>query len=130
MTWEKFWTSWLAFWVVGGVPGLLGVAGIAYSLYLSRCQLEAIKEALKNSHYIYLWGPSLGKRGLIWSLLEISKIAGMVVWPRASLIIGEIDPVDLANFPLHLKRHLIIKMTLMSTCFLWMAAVAILLAFR
>lgn len=127
---EEFWKSWLAFWIVGGAPGLLSVAGIAYSLYLSHRHLDAIKEALKNSRYIYLWGPSLGKRGLIWSLLEISKIAGMVVWPWASLRIGELDPTDLENFPPRLKRHLIVNMTLMSTSFIWMLAVAVLLEFK
>ncbi len=75
MTAEEFWKSWLAFWLLAG-PSLLGFVSIAYSQYLSHCHLDAIKEALKNSRYIYLWGPSLGKRGLIWSLLEISKISG------------------------------------------------------
>ena len=92
--------------------------------------MDEIKEALKNSRYIYIWGTSLGKRGLIWSLWEISKIAGMVVWPRASLIVGELDSVDLENFPPHLKRRLIIKMTMTITAFTWMVAVAILLKFR
>lgn len=62
MTAEEFWKSWLAFWLLAG-PGLLGFVSIAYSQYLSHCHLDAIKEALKNSRYIYLWGPSLGKRG-------------------------------------------------------------------
>ncbi|MFO2462151.1 hypothetical protein OOJ96_19125 [Pseudomonas sp. 15FMM2] len=127
---EEFWKSWLAFWIVGGIPGLLAVAGIAYSLYLSRCHLDAIKDALKNSRYIYLWGPSLGKRGLLWSLYEIAKIAGMVVWPRADIHIGNVNPVDLENFPPHLKRHLIVNITLMLTSLAWMAAVAVLLKFK
>lgn len=123
------WSPWVAILFLGA-PGLLAVAGIAYSLYLSHRHLEAIKEALKSSQYICLWGPSLGKRGFIWSLLEISKIAGMVVWPRASIIIGEINPTDLENFPPYLKRHLIVNMTLMLTAFIWMIAAVILLKFR
>jgi len=99
---------------------LIGVAGIAHSLYLSHRHLEAIKEALKNSRYIYIWGPSLGKRGLIWSLLEISKITGMIVWPRSSIITGELDPVDLKNFPAHLKRYLVINLTTIIFSFTWM----------
>ncbi|WP_339419503.1 MULTISPECIES: hypothetical protein [unclassified Pseudomonas] len=129
MTTEGFWKSWLAFGVVSG-PILLAYVGAAYSLYLSRCHLDAIKEALKNSRYIYLWGPSLGKRGLIWSLWEISKIAGMVVWPKASVRIGELDPADLENFPPHLKQHLIVNITLMLTSFTWIVVVGILLQFR
>ena len=127
---EEFWKSWLAFWIVGGIPGLLAVASTAYSLYLSRCHLDAIKEALKNSRYIYIWGDSLGKRGLIWSLLEITKIAGMVTWPRTYICLGDVNPADLESFPLYLKRLLIIDLTLMLTTFAWMVAVAILMNFR
>lgn len=123
------WNPWAAI-VFIGVPGLLAITGIAHNLYLSRCHLEEIKEALKNSRYIYLWGPSLGKRGLIWSFLEISKIAGIVVWPRASIIIGEVNSNDLEQFPPHLKRHLIINLTMMATAFIWMIVVAILLVLR
>ena len=123
------WSPWVAIFFLGA-PGLLAVAGIAYSLYLSHRHLEAIKEGLKSSQYMYLWGPSLGKRGFIWSLLEISKIAGMVMWPRASIIIGEVNPTDLGNFPPYLKRHLIVNMTLMLTAFIWMIAAVILLKFR
>ncbi|MCK6191061.1 MULTISPECIES: hypothetical protein [unclassified Pseudomonas] len=123
------WSPWIAIIVSGG-PILLAALSLAYSLYLSHRHMDAIKEALKNSRYIYLWGPSLGKRGLIWSLWEISKIAGMVVWPRASIIIGELDPVDLKNFPPHLKRRLIVNMSMALTAFSWMIAVAIVLKFR
>lgn len=127
---EEFWKSWLAFWIVAGGPGLLTVAGIAYSLYLSRRHLDAIKAALNNSRYIYIWGDSLGKRGLIWSLLEIAKIAQMVVWPRASINIGEVNPADLKNFPPYLKRHLIVNMTLMITSFTWGIVAALLVKFK
>ncbi|NMX61844.1 hypothetical protein [Pseudomonas sp. WS 5079] len=129
MTSIDTWPTWIALIVAGG-PILLAVLSLSYSLYLSRRHMDEIKEALKNSRYIYIWGTSLGKRGLIWSLWEISKIAGMVVWPRASLIVGELDSVDLENFPPHLKRRLIIKMTMTITAFTWMVAVAILLKFR
>ena len=49
MTEEEFWKSWFAFWIVGGGPLLLGVISIGYTLYLSRCHLDAMKDALKNS---------------------------------------------------------------------------------
>ncbi|MFN3358824.1 MAG: hypothetical protein ACK418_22860 [Pseudomonas sp.] len=123
------WNPWAAI-IFMGCPFLIAVVTLAYSLHLSRRHLDAIKEALKNSRYIYLWGPSLGKRGLIWSLLEISKITGMVAWPRASIQIGELDPVDLENFPPHLKRRLIINLTVKVIAFIWMIVIAILLEFR
>lgn len=98
MTSIDTWSPWIAIIVIGGWS-LLAAAGLVFSLYLSRCHLDAIKEALKNSRYIYVWGPSLGKRGLIWSVLEIAKISGMIMMPKASIRIGELDPVDLENFP-------------------------------
>ena len=113
------WLPWVAIIFAGG-PILLAAAGLAFSLYLTHCHLEAMKEALKNSRYMYIWGTSLGRRGLIWSLLEISKITGMIVWPRSAIITGELDPVDLKNFPAHLKRYLVINLTTIIFSFTWM----------
>ncbi|MBC2693453.1 MULTISPECIES: hypothetical protein [Pseudomonas] len=129
MTSIDTWSPWIAIIVTGGWS-LLAAAGLAFSLYLSNRQLDAIKEALKNSRYVYIWGPSLGKRGFIWSLLEISKIAGMVVWPWASLRIGELDPIDLKNFPTRLKRLLIIDLTIMIISCTWMGIAVVLIKFK
>lgn len=129
MTTEEFWKSWLAFGIVTG-PILLAAVSLTYSLYLSRRHMDAIKEALKNSRYIYIWGTCLGKRGVFWSLLEISKIIGMVLWPWASLRIGELDPTDLKNFPPRLKRLLVINITMMLIAFTWMIVVGVVLKFR
>lgn len=129
MTTEEFWKSWLAFGIVTG-PILLGAVGLAFSLYLTQRHLDAMKEALKNSRYIYLWGDSLGKRGLIWSLLEMGKIAGMITMPKIYIRLGDLDPVDLESFPPYLKRLLIIATAMIVIPFAWMVAVAILLKFR
>ena len=129
MTSIDTWSPWIAIIVTGGWS-LLAAAGLAFSLYLSNRQLDAIKEALKNSRYVYIWGPSLGKRGFVWSLLEISKIAGMVVWPWASLRIGELDPIDLKNFPTRLKRLLIIDLTIMIISCTWMGIAVVLIKFK
>ena len=130
MTAEEFWKSWLAFWMVAGGPLLLGFAGLAFSLYLTHRHLDAIKEALKNSRYIYLWGDSLGKRGLIWSLLEMSQIAGMILMPKLHIRHGKLDPVDYENFPPYLKRLLTIVTAMILTAAIWLAAISILLEFR
>ncbi|AZE66594.1 hypothetical protein SAMN05216475_2791 [Pseudomonas synxantha] len=129
MTSIDTWPRWVAIIITGG-PGLLSVIGLAYSLYMTHRHLDAIKEALKNSHYIYIWGSSLGKRGLLWSLLEMAKIAGMVVWPKASIISGELDPIDLQNFPPHLKRHLIAITTMAFTALTWGIVAALLVKYR
>ncbi|WP_460164151.1 hypothetical protein [Pseudomonas sp. S2_F03] len=126
MTSIDTWSPWIAIIVTGG-PILLAAAGLAFSLYLSHRHLNAIKEALKNSRYIYLWGSSLGKRGLIWSLLEIAKIAQMITMPRSSLHIGELDPGDLENLPPHLKRLLKIDVAIMIVGCVWQAIVVVLL---
>ncbi|WP_339533319.1 hypothetical protein [Pseudomonas mucidolens] len=123
------WSPWVAIIVLGGW-GLLAFAGFAFSLYLSHCKLGAIKEALKNSRYIHLWGANLGKRGLICSLLEIAKITQMITMPRSSLIIGELDPVDLENFPPHLKRLLKIKAAMLIGSGGWLLTVSVLLEFK
>jgi len=106
------WNPWVAIFVTG-FPGLLAIVSLAHSLYLSHRYLDAIKEALRNSRYIYLWGPSLGRRGLICSIYEISKISGMVMWPKAYIRMGDVNPVDVENFPPHLKRRLLINLTMM-----------------
>ncbi len=129
MTTEEFWKSWLAFGIVAG-PILLAAVNLAYSLYLSHSHLDAIKEALKSSRYIYIWGDSLGKRGLIWSLLEIAKITQMITMPRSSLVIGELDPVDLENFPPRLKRLLKIKLVMLLGCAVWAVIVFVLIKFK
>ncbi|MFP3518599.1 hypothetical protein SB766_20675 [Pseudomonas sp. SIMBA_077] len=129
MTSIDTWHPWVAIFFAGG-PTLLGFVGIVFSLYLSHRYMDAIKEALKNSRYIYLWGDNLGKRGLIWSLLEIAKIAQMVVWPWASLRIGELDPTDLENFPPRLKRLLVINMTMIFISLTWATVLALLVKFR
>ncbi|KRP82138.1 MULTISPECIES: hypothetical protein [Pseudomonas] len=129
MTSIDTWPRWLAIIVAGG-PGFLSVVGLGYSLYMTHRHLDAIKEALKNSRYIYIWGSSLGKRGLIWSLLEMSKIAGMVMWPKASILNGELSPIDLQNFPPYLKRHLTTLTAMAFTALTWGIAAAILVKFR
>ena len=130
MTEEEFWKSWFAFWIVGGGPLLLGVISIGYTLYLSRCHLDAMKDALKNSRYIYLWGPSLGRRGVIWTLLEIAKIAGMVTWSKAYIRTGDVNPVDLENFPPYLKRLLFIDAAMKIVGFSWIIIVGVLLKLK
>lgn len=125
MTSQDFWTSWSAIWLLAS-PFLLAIAGLTYSLYLSHRHLDTIKEALKNSRYIYLWGPSLGKRGLIWSLLEMAKITGMIMMPRVYIRLGDLDPVDLQYFPPYLKRLLKIDFALMVSSGVWLAIVSVL----
>lgn len=129
MTSIDTWSPWVAITIAGGWL-LPGTVGLTLSSYLTHRHLDAIKEALKNSRYIYLWGDSLGKRGLIWSLLEMSKIAGMILMPTSYIRLGDVDQGDIENFPPYLKRLLKIFTTMIFTSVIWMGAVAILLQFR
>ncbi|WLH69820.1 hypothetical protein [Pseudomonas sp. FP2309] len=129
MTSIDTWSPWVAIFFLGA-PALLSAVGLAYSLYLSHRYIEEIKDALKNSRYIYLWGPSLGKRGLILSLLEIAKIAGMMTWPKAYIRIGDLNPVDFENFPTHLKHRLLANMAIAFIALPWAIVAAVLVAFR
>ncbi|AMS21461.1 hypothetical protein AYK59_15475 [Pseudomonas synxantha] len=122
---EEFWRSWLGICLVAG-PFLLGLTSVVYSLYLSRRHLDSIKAALKNSRYVYLWGPSLGTRGLVWSLLEIAKITGMVMMPRAYIRLGDLDPVDLKDFPQDLKLLLKIDFVMLTSGVVWLAIISVL----
>ncbi|GLK89384.1 hypothetical protein [Pseudomonas turukhanskensis] len=120
---------WLAIVVAGG-PILLGFIGIAYSLYLSRCHLDAMMAALKNSRYSYTWGPILREQGWMGSMLVVAQITGMILMPKPSIRIGDLHPKDLENFPSNLRCLLKIDAAIMLSCFVWMVIVGTLLKFK
>ena len=126
MTLEEFWDSSLSDWIVlAMIP--LNLACLIFSLYLIRHHLDAMMEALKNSRFIYLWGPAWRSRGCFGGFVLLSKIAGMMLFPNAYIRIGDVDPVDVKNFPPYLKRLLIIDKTLMVVTLGWMGVVVALI---
>jgi hypothetical protein len=126
---EEFWRSWLAFWLMV-IPFLLGFLGLMFSLYLGRRHLGDMMEALKNSRYIYIWGPAWRGRGWFGEIVLVSKIAGMVVWSRAHIRAGDADLGDIESFPPHLKRLLTVNLVMMSIASIWMLAVGLLIRFK
>jgi hypothetical protein len=122
------WPVW-AVLVFNGGPIFLGFLGVAYSLHLGR-HLDAMMEALKNSRYIYIWGPSLRKQGWLGRIMLVAKIAGMVMMPRASIRLGELDPVDIENFPSYLKRLLKIKAVMLIGSAIWLLLAFVLAKFE
>src|SRR5690606_41188417 len=52
-------------------------------------------------------------------LMRIAKICVMVLCPKSGIRAGELDPDDIRNFPVHLKRLLIAKTTLMVITLVW-----------
>jgi hypothetical protein len=109
---DEFWRSWpgLAF-LLG--PFAIICIGIIYNLHLIYRHLDAMLEALNNSRHTYTWAPALRAQGWIGSMLLIAKISGMILMPKASIKMGDLDARDLENFPPHLKRKLKIVTTLM-----------------
>ena len=123
------WSPWIAIIVAGG-PGLLAVMNLAFSLYLSNRYMEALKGALKNSRYIYLWGFGLGRKGLIWALLDMAKITGMIMMPKTHIRIGDLDPIDYKQFPVYLKCLLKVNFIMMIAVGVWLVVLFFLLKFR
>lgn len=100
---------------------MLGIVGIAYSLYLSR-HLDAMMEALKNSRYIYIWGPGLRNQGWFGCLMLVAKVASMVMMPLTSIRMGDLDSQDEKNFPPHLRRLLKVKAVILLISGVWLFA--------
>jgi hypothetical protein len=126
---DELWKSWLALWFIAG-PILLGIASLVHSTYVSHRHLDAMMEALKNSRYIYIWGPAWRGRGWFGKMVLLSKIAGMVVWSRPHIRCGEVNAVDIENFPPHLKRLLTMDLVVTGVSFVWLIAVGLLLRFK
>lgn len=123
------WNRWAVISFTGG-PMILGIVNIAYTYYLRRCHLDDMLKALENSRYVYIWGESLKKQGLIGTGLVIAKIAQIVVWPKSSLKIGELNDMDLHNFPVHFKRLLKIKLAIIIFGSIWIVAAYIFIKVR
>lgn len=129
MTSIDTWPFWIAIFVAGG-PILLSFVSIMLSLYLSHRYKNAMIEALRNSRYIYILESSLRNQSWYGDVMMIAKIAGMVIWSKAYIRIGDVSPVDIENFPAHLKRLLLINLVMVFGALTWMVVVALLLKFR
>jgi hypothetical protein len=97
---------------------------ILFNLYLIRRHLDAMMNALPNSRYIYIWGKTLRKQGWFGGMLLINKIAGMIMFPKSYIRLGDFDRDDVSNFPPHLKRLLKIEITMLMVSAAWMLAIS------
>lgn len=122
------WPLWLAICFLAG-PIVLGFVSVAYSQYLRYWHLDAMIEALKNSRYIYIWGPSLRKQGVIGTSLMIAKLSQMILMPRSSLKTGELDLSDLENFPPYLRRLLRVDQVILIVGCIWLVISCVLVKF-
>ena len=118
MTSIDTWSPWVAIIVVGG-PILLSYVSFFYSLYLSRCHLERLVEALSGSRDIVISAAGLMQGGWLSRMMLVAKITFVVMWPGPRLRAGDLDPDDFRNFPLNLKRLLKAKAILTCVIVVW-----------
>lgn len=101
-------------------PLLLIYAQLVFNLYLIRRYLDDMIDALPNCRYFYIWGESLRKQGWYGGMILLTNIGGMVMMPRISIRMGDLDPQDEKNFPPYLKRLLKIKAVLLIISGIWL----------
>lgn len=75
--------------------------------------------SLEEQSLYRFWAAGLSSQGRLGRLMLIVKICGMVLCPKSGICAGELDPDDIRNFPVHLKRLLIAKTTLMVITLVW-----------
>jgi hypothetical protein len=112
------WTPWAAIIVVGG-PILLCYVSFFYSLYLSRRHLDRFLQALSGSRHIMISAAGMMQSGWLSRLLLVAKITFMVMWPGPGLRAADLDPDDIRNFPVGLKRLLKVKAILTCVILIW-----------
>lgn len=101
----------------------MDILSLGFTFYLSRRYLDAMIEALPNSRYLYLWAPFLRRPGWFERFWLMNSIAAMVVWAPIHIRAGDIDPVDIQNFPACLKRLVLIDTVLLYGAGIWMLVV-------
>ena len=123
------WSPWAAIIVVGG-PILLCYVSFFYSLYLSRRYLGRFLQALNCSRHIVISAAGMMQNGWLNRLLLVAKITFMVMWPGPGLRAGDLDPDDIRNFPVGLKRLLKVKAILTCVILIWGALAFALVKFK
>ena len=96
------------------IVGYLGIIvivslliGLAIALHMAYTQIDLILGRLKNCTAIMVRAPL--KHGGPWGrLLLIGGISGVLTFPSSYLKRGELCPEDLKNFPIMLKRKLVV----------------------
>ncbi|MND70376.1 hypothetical protein D3C80_618780 [compost metagenome] len=93
-------------------PFSISLSGLAVLAFTAHRDLEKMKAVFPNSlcitNSIRLWaGFSFASR-----VMQTSTIAGAVLWPKPLIRLGELDPDELRNFPVSLKRRLAISLYL------------------
>ncbi|MCX2898766.1 hypothetical protein [Pseudomonas mandelii] len=107
-------------------PMVLSIASFIFSIYLSRRHLDAIMEALITSRFLIVWGAGWGRQGWVGGIILITKVAGIFVMPTVHIRYGEVDAIEIRDFPRHLKRLLIIYVVMVAVSIVWAAFMVLL----
>lgn len=119
MTSINAWHGWIAL-LFACSPLLLTYASILYGRHIYCRYLPALMDAMKNSRYVYMGGRSLQQRGWIGSIMVIATFTGMIVFPKSAIQMGNLSPVDVKNFPPHLRRLLVTHGVMNLVSFAWL----------
>ncbi|MNQ93128.1 hypothetical protein D3C85_1085780 [compost metagenome] len=123
------WSPWAVIILTGG-PIFLAFLSFVLSLYLSHRHLDNMLEALRNSRQIAISAAGLLHHGWFGRMLLVAKITFMVSFPGAGLRGRDLDPDDIRNFPVHLKRWLKAKAVITGIIGVWAAIMVLLVKFR
>jgi len=115
--------------LITGFPLVLVVISFALSIYISRCHLDAMVEALKGSRHIAIGAAALLPNGLFGRFLLIAQIYGAVTWPGPLIRAGEMDPDEIRALPRHLRNLIKAKVWLTAGGFLWGCTAGFLIKF-
>jgi len=112
---------WLTLVFAGG-PILMCFVSTAYSFYLIRRYLDQMLEALSNSSQFSVGAPVLLGQGWFGRMVLIAKIWGALGWSGPGIRAGVLDPLDIKQFPRHLRRLFIIKSLMTYLIIVWFAS--------
>lgn len=82
---------------------LIARKGVPMAEDLGHRHLNDMLQALQNGRYVHICGAAWRRQGMFGACVLVNKISGMVTWPRAYIQLGDVGPVDIDNFPAHLK---------------------------
>ncbi|KJK18918.1 hypothetical protein [Pseudomonas sp. 2(2015)] len=105
----------------GLTPFVLCLSGIGIGVYIACSRhFKVMLKALENSPWLHqqvnIWGiTSVKSRTLV-----VGSICGALLRPRLGIRKGVLDPVEISEFPLYLKRKMIISSWLSIIGFAWL----------
>ncbi|MFK0090437.1 hypothetical protein ACIQUS_24480 [Pseudomonas sp. NPDC090755] len=103
-----FWSSWWAFAFMLA-PFVISLSGVAMTIYIAHSRnFEVMIANLQNSLWVTQQVPIFGTSSLKSRCYLLGTISGAMLYPRISVRLGAFDEEDLRNFPIDLRRRLLV----------------------